>query len=104
MPIHSCGQSVSAPRGKAGVRLNAHTELRAKRQRLAREAIYRNRLLFIFLLDSSTLRDTSTGVRDKTAQVQAEMGMSGQAGEEHAASVHCTDTLVHYEQTVRERL
>ena len=43
MPIQSCGQSVSAPRGKAGARLNAHTELRAKRQRSAREAIYRNR-------------------------------------------------------------
>jgi hypothetical protein len=43
MPIQSCGQSVSAPRGKAAARLNAHTELRAKRQRSAREAIYRNR-------------------------------------------------------------
>ena len=43
MPIQSCGQSVSVPRGKAGVRLNAHTELRAKRQHSAREAIYRNR-------------------------------------------------------------
>jgi hypothetical protein len=43
MPIQSCGQNVSAPRGKAGARLNAHTELRAKRQRSAREAIYRNR-------------------------------------------------------------
>jgi len=43
MPIQSCGQSVSAPRGKAGARLNAHTELRAKRQRSARKAIYRNR-------------------------------------------------------------
>ena len=43
MPIQSCGQSVSAPRGKADARLNAHTELRAKRQRSAREAIYRNR-------------------------------------------------------------
>jgi hypothetical protein len=43
MPIQSCGQSVSAPHGKAGVRLNAHTELRAKRQRSAWEAIYRNR-------------------------------------------------------------
>jgi len=43
MPIQSCGQSVSASRGKAGARLNAHTELRAKRQRSAREAIYRNR-------------------------------------------------------------
>ena len=43
MPIQSCGQSVSAPRGKAGARLNAHTELRAKRQRSAREAINRNR-------------------------------------------------------------
>jgi len=41
--MQSCGQSVSAPRGKAGVRLNAHTELRAKRQRSAREAMYRNR-------------------------------------------------------------
>ena len=42
MPIQSCGQRVSAPRGKAGARLNAHTELRAKRQRLARDYIYRN--------------------------------------------------------------
>jgi hypothetical protein len=42
MPIHSCGQSDSAPRGKAGARLNAHTELRAMRQRSAQEAIYRN--------------------------------------------------------------
>ena len=39
MPIQSCGQSVSAPRGQAGVMLNAHTELRAERQRSAREAI-----------------------------------------------------------------
>ena len=36
MPIQSCGLSVSAPRGKAGARLNAHTELRAKHQRSAR--------------------------------------------------------------------
>jgi len=43
MPIQSCVQSVSAPRGKAGARLNAHTELQSKRQRSAREAIYRNR-------------------------------------------------------------
>jgi hypothetical protein len=43
MPIQGCGQSVSAPRGKAGVRLNAHRELRAMRQCSAREAIYRNR-------------------------------------------------------------
>ena len=43
MPIQSCGVSVSAPRGKAGARLNAHTELRVKRQRSAREAIYGNR-------------------------------------------------------------
>jgi hypothetical protein len=42
MPTQSCGQSVSAPRGKAGVRLNAHTELRAERQRLAREVMYRS--------------------------------------------------------------
>jgi hypothetical protein len=42
IPIQSCGQSVSAPRGKLGARLNAHTELRAKRQRSARQAIYRN--------------------------------------------------------------
>jgi len=40
MPIQSCRQSVSAPRGEAGVRLNVHTELRAKRQRSAREAMY----------------------------------------------------------------
>ena len=45
MPIHSCGQSVSAPRIKAGARLNAHGELRAKRQRSAREAIYRHCLI-----------------------------------------------------------
>ena len=43
IPIQSCGQSVSAPRGTAGARLNAHTELRAKCERSAREAIYRNR-------------------------------------------------------------
>jgi hypothetical protein len=43
MPIQSCGQSVSAPRVKAGARLNAHTELRANRQRSAREVIYQNR-------------------------------------------------------------
>jgi hypothetical protein len=43
MPIQSCGQSVIARRGKAGARLNTHTELRARRQRSAREAIYRNR-------------------------------------------------------------
>ena len=49
MPTQSCGQSVSAPRGKAGVSLNAHTELRAKRQRSAREAIYRNRPIRINL-------------------------------------------------------
>jgi hypothetical protein len=33
MPIKSCGQKNSAPRGKEGAGLNAHTELRAKRQR-----------------------------------------------------------------------
>jgi hypothetical protein len=43
MPIQSCGRSASAPRRKVGARLSAHTELRSKRQRLAREAIYRNR-------------------------------------------------------------
>jgi hypothetical protein len=43
MPIQRCGQSASAACGKAGARLNAHTELRAKRQRSAREAIYRDR-------------------------------------------------------------
>jgi len=42
MPIQSGRQSVSAPRGKAGARLKIHTELRAERQRSAREAIYRN--------------------------------------------------------------
>jgi len=43
MPIQSCGQSVSAPSGKAGARLNAYTKLRTKRQRSAREVIYQNR-------------------------------------------------------------
>jgi hypothetical protein len=43
MPIQNCGQSVSARRVKAVAGLNAHTELRAKRQRSAWEAIYRNR-------------------------------------------------------------
>jgi len=43
IPIQSCGQSLSAPRSKAGARLNAHKELRAKRQRSARKPIYRNR-------------------------------------------------------------
>ena len=42
-PIQSCRQSVSAPRRKAGVRLNAHAELRVKLQCSAREAMYRNR-------------------------------------------------------------
>ena len=42
-PIHSLRQSVSARRGRAGARLNAHEQLRTKRQRSAREAIYRNR-------------------------------------------------------------
>jgi hypothetical protein len=36
MPIQSCGQSVSARRGKAGARLNAHTELQTQHQRSAR--------------------------------------------------------------------
>jgi len=45
MPIQSCGQSVSAPRGNAGARFNAHTELRTKRRRSAQDAIYRNRLI-----------------------------------------------------------
>jgi hypothetical protein len=45
MPTQRCGQSVSDPRGKAGAMLNAHTELRTKRQRSAREAIYRNRTM-----------------------------------------------------------
>jgi len=36
MPIQSCGQSFSAPRGKAGARLNAHTELPTMRQRSER--------------------------------------------------------------------
>ena len=43
MPMHNCGQCFSAPRGKAGARMNAHTELRAERNRSAREAMYRNR-------------------------------------------------------------
>jgi len=43
MPKQSCGQSVSALRGKAGARLDAHTESRAKRQRSAREMKYRHR-------------------------------------------------------------
>jgi hypothetical protein len=43
MPIQSYGQSGSAPRGKASAMLNAHTELRAERQRSTRGAIYRNR-------------------------------------------------------------
>ena len=42
-PIQSCGQSGSAPHGTAGASLHAHTELRAKHQRSAREAIYRIR-------------------------------------------------------------
>jgi len=52
MPIQSCGQSVSAPRGKACAGLNAHTELRAKRQHSAREAIHRNRPIKLSLKDA----------------------------------------------------
>jgi len=51
MPIQSCGQSVSAPRGKPGARLNANTELREKCHRSAREAIYRNRPIVDIVLD-----------------------------------------------------
>jgi hypothetical protein len=43
--MQSCGPSISAQRGKEA-RFNishAHTELRTKRQRSAREAIYRKR-------------------------------------------------------------
>jgi hypothetical protein len=58
MPIQSCGQGVSAPRGKAGARLNAHTELRAKRQRSAREAIYRNRPVEKHALNVASTRPT----------------------------------------------
>jgi len=47
MPIQSCGHSVSAPPGKAGVRLNAHTALQAKRQRSAWAAMYRNRPIIV---------------------------------------------------------
>jgi hypothetical protein len=39
MAIQSCGQNISAPRVKAGAGLNAHTELRTKRQRSAPEVI-----------------------------------------------------------------
>jgi len=42
-PYRDCGQSVSALCGRTGTRLSAHTELRTRRQRSAREAIYRNR-------------------------------------------------------------
>jgi len=66
MPIQSCGQSVSAPRGKAGARLNAHTELWAKRQRSAREAIYRNRPIPLGIL-SSTLPEHPTEHHPDTA-------------------------------------
>jgi hypothetical protein len=41
MPIQSKASALQA--GKAGATLNARTELRAKRQRSAQEAIYRNR-------------------------------------------------------------
>jgi hypothetical protein len=41
--MQSCRQSISAPREKAGARLNAQTESRTKRQRSAREAKYRSR-------------------------------------------------------------
>jgi hypothetical protein len=58
MPTQSCGQSVSAARVNAGARLNAHTELRAKRQRSAREAIYyRNRPI------RSAMDDVASNIR-----------------------------------------
>ena len=77
MPIQSCGQSVSAPRGKAGARLNAHTELRAKRQRSAREVIYPNRPVVTPWLE--------VGEREPGS---AEPGSSSAAGSASAASVH----------------
>ena len=39
IPIQSCGRSVHAPHVGAGARSDAYIELRAKRQRSAREAI-----------------------------------------------------------------
>ena len=57
MPRQSCEQIVSAPRGKAGVRLNAHTALRAKRQRSAREAICRNRPIARHVIRLISLRN-----------------------------------------------
>jgi len=64
MPTHSCGQSVSAPRGKACAMLNAHTELQAERQRSAREAIYRKRR--IDSLSDCGVRPYSSGAQGST--------------------------------------
>ena len=52
IPIQSRGQSVSAPRGTAGARLKAHTELRTMRQRSAREAMYRNRSIQLTVMEN----------------------------------------------------
>jgi len=76
MPIQSCGQSVSAPRGKAGASLNAHTELRAKRQRSAWEAIYRNRPIGVCCILSSSRSRTRHTVRWAVPEL-AEAGHQG---------------------------
>jgi hypothetical protein len=60
-PVQNCEQSVSAPRGKARARFNAHTEMRAKRQRSAREAIYRYRPIASYDVAGSIHQSLATG-------------------------------------------
>ena len=66
MPTQSWGQSISAVRGKAGAWLNAHIELRAKRQRSTREAMHRTAA---YGPASSTL--SSMGMQDASAMMTA---------------------------------
>jgi hypothetical protein len=67
MPIQSCGQSVCAPRRKVGARVNALTELRAKRQRSEREAVYRNRPISSCAPTSWSGRSAGTSTRTRSS-------------------------------------
>jgi len=80
MPIQSCGQSISAPHGKAGARLNAHTELRTKHQRSAREAIYRNRPVTSYLCARASTQTCKHVAPSSWTGRMSERGKAGSCG------------------------
>jgi hypothetical protein len=67
-------QSVSAPRGKPGARLNAGTKLRATRQRSAREAIYRAYFVPFQLQCSLILKPLELTYWDTSQMLKAKTG------------------------------